>query len=684
MLTIKAIANGAWRTFAILATVLAILSAAATCPEAKTKAVYVKTKDGRRAAFEGALFLRVPAPKGDYGAVAKKLTGDAKNEKAILAATPHKKGKRPAEARVPLDLLTAPYRLELLGALFPDDSRVPDGWIHVYKSGPMKGMDSWDSMASWFCSGSRPTQKIRAANKSAGERPKPGAKLLVPESILKREIRDLPQEGEPEKAQGPVEPPASGQAPKAKAKTAKEKVYGPQPKAPEAPEEIELEEQTPQPPVPKKPTPTPDPKRAEQAGAEPDKAPPKVEPPGKTADEKGQKAPALPVIELPPEPAQAPPQPPQLEYGKDAKGPYAIYRLQQKEALYSAVAARFTGRVSAADVNEMAFKIAERSEIADVTTIPIGFPVKIPLEDMLPEYLPKDDKRYKAWAKRKAEAGKFTNTYKNTALDGVVVILDSGHGGLDRGAMQNGVWEDSYVYDIACRINRGLESKTKARVLMTLHNPSFGYEPQDKKELEPNKGAVILTHPWYRPEENSESKFAVNLRWYLANQYFLRLRKEGVDQNRIVFTSIHADSLHPSLRGAMFYIAGSEYRRTRWSCGGAIYQQYEEYNASPSFSLSAKDLARSEGLSHQFSKCIEHSFKKASLPLNPYQPTRDHVVRGKGSWVPAVLRNSIIPCSILIEVCNLNNTEDAKLMKDPEYRQAVADAYIAALIKYYS
>jgi N-acetylmuramoyl-L-alanine amidase len=60
------------------------------------------------------------------------------------------------------------------------------------------------------------------------------------------------------------------------------------------------------------------------------------------------------------------------------------------------------------------------------------------------------------------------------------------------------------------------------------------------------------------------------------------------------------------------------------------------------------------------------------------------VVRGKRSWVPAVLRNSIVPCSVLVEVCNLNNVKDAALLADPSFRQAVAEAYVDALIRYYS
>ncbi|HSB37380.1 MAG TPA: hypothetical protein VLH41_10900, partial [Thermoanaerobaculia bacterium] len=71
---------------------------------------------------------------------------------------------------------------------------------------------------------------------------------------------------------------------------------------------------------------------------------------------------------------------PQLVYGEDAEGRYAMYRLRKKEALYSAVVVRFTGRVHAPDVIELAAAIAKRSGIEDVHAIPVGYPVRIPLD----------------------------------------------------------------------------------------------------------------------------------------------------------------------------------------------------------------------------------------------------------------------------------------------------------------
>ncbi|MGH9366952.1 MAG: hypothetical protein ACRD3M_04680, partial [Thermoanaerobaculia bacterium] len=88
--------------------------------------------------------------------------------------------------------------------------------------------------------------------------------------------------------------------------------------------------------------------------------------------------------------AAAPAEPP-LEFGSDEKGRYALYRLRRGEALYSAVVVRFTGRVHAEDVNEKAAEIAARSSIEDVRAIPVGFPVKIPIDDLAAEFRPPGD-----------------------------------------------------------------------------------------------------------------------------------------------------------------------------------------------------------------------------------------------------------------------------------------------------
>jgi len=577
----------------------------------------VATKERRLATWEGRLYLRVPVPRRNgLSSVAKKYTGKTSNARLIKKATPHNRGRRIVEARVPFRLLLPQYRTEVLSALFPEDRRVEGGWEHRWKEGPLAKWETWGSLCSWFTGSSRNVTKVRKANGMRDRNPARGQTVLISDDLLWKPIRELPPPPPPVDG-GPGLPPGPG----GEAMT-----------------------------VPEAGSPAGDPPRP-------------AAPESDSARTEG----AFP-----------------LEYGEDGDGGYAVYRLKPGEALYSAVAVRFTGRINAADVNEMARKIADRSKIRDVTDIPVGFPVKIPLEELSPWFLPKDDLRYREWEANRQEAEKYVNTFKTSALEGVVVILDAGHGGADRGAIKNGVWEDSYVYDIACRIHQGLERTTKARVLMTLHNPYLGYRPVDKEKLEPNKEAVILTHPWLQPRTKDHTRDAVNLRWYLTNSYFLRLKKEGIEPDRVVFTSVHADSLHSSIQGAMIYVPGKPYRKTRWSVNRSSYKKYEEYKKNPSFKVTQKDLVRSEGLSRQFATSLERSFKKHGIRMHSYSPTRNHVVRGKRSWVPAVLRYNIVPCSILLEVCNINNKKDANRLKDPEFRKKVADAYIEALIRYYS
>ena len=396
--------------------------------------------------------------------------------------------------------------------------------------------------------------------------------------------------------------------------------------------------------------------------------------------------------EVPPEPestpAHAPPPAPpdkatdasgQLVYGKDAGGPFGRYRLKRGEALYSVVM-RFTGRVDSQEVNDLALAIATRSGIKDVTDIPTGYGVKISLDDLLPEYLPATDPRREAWQRSQAEVGRYTNPSQSRNLEGVTVILDAGHGGRDRGAAHNGVAEHEYVYDILCRIKALLERDTGARVLATIRDRREGYRVRDSTHLVRNQAEVLLTDP---PFPLLEPYVSVNLRWYLTNSYFRRLVAEGSDPLKIVFTSLHADARHPGLGGAMIYVPGEEYRRSRYGYSGPVYARTREVREKPYVSFTRSERERSEGLSRQFARALVTSFRDHEVAVHPYDPVRERIIRKRRSWVPAVLRCSEVPVEVLIEVSNLSNVADSRLIADPIYRQKVAEAYVDALRRYY-
>ncbi|HSN88973.1 MAG TPA: N-acetylmuramoyl-L-alanine amidase, partial [Thermoanaerobaculia bacterium] len=375
-----------------------------------------------------------------------------------------------------------------------------------------------------------------------------------------------------------------------------------------------------------------------------------------------------------------PEKPYQLDYGKDAHGEYAIYRLRPGEALYSSVVVRFTGRVYASDVNAFASELARFNGIPDVTDIRIGHRIKIPLDQLLPEYLPEGHpKRLEYEASVRASA-QFSNQVKARGLEGITVILDAGHGGHDSGATMGGVWESTYVYDVAMRAKRLLETHTAAQVVVTTRDGKEWRVP-DSDVLPFSRGHSVLTNP---PYPIQDARVGVNLRWYLANSIYRRAVSREGDPQKVIFLSIHADSLHPSLRGAMAYIPAAELRGGTFAKAGAVYTARKEVQESPSVSFAQKQLVESEGLSRELAKQIIAAFSGTGLPVHPFKPVRDKIIRDKNStWVPAVLRYNSVPAKILLEICNLANEQDRKLVQTRAYRQKVSEAIVQGILAYY-
>lgn len=359
---------------------------------------------------------------------------------------------------------------------------------------------------------------------------------------------------------------------------------------------------------------------------------------------------------------------------------YAIYHLKGGEALYSAVVVRFTGRMFAEDVNGLAMELARMSGIADVTDIPIGYPIKIPLEHLLPEFLPPDDPQRREYEETLSEASRFTNTVRAQSLVGVTVILDAGHGGRDVGAVSEDVWESLYVYDIMLRTKRLLETMTSARVEATTRDDDRERIPT-VDILPASHGHAVLTDPPY-PIEDAD--VGVNLRWYLANSRYRELLAQGVDRDKVIFISIHADSLHPSLRGGMVYVPGASGRRSSVSRSGSVYAARREVREHPVATFSQQDSVRSEGLSRELAEKLLRGYERTGLAIHAYKPIRDRIVRSRNwSYVPAVLRYNEVPAAVLLEVCNLNNAEDRALMQSQKYRQQVAEAVVHGILDYY-
>ena len=115
----------------------------------------------------------------------------------------------------------------------------------------------------------------------------------------------------------------------------------------------------------------------------------------------------------------------------------------------------------------------------------------------------------------------------------------------------------------------------------------------------------------------------------------------------------------------------------------STYSRYEEVKEKPTIRFSRKDRVRSEAVSRELASAIVESFRKERLPVQPYQPIRDKIIRGKKKWVPAVLRGNAVPAKVLVELVNLSNTQDAKLLASAAERQRLARGLIHSLYRYF-
>jgi len=159
--------------------------------------------------------------------------------------------------------------------------------------------------------------------------------------------------------------------------------------------------------------------------------------------------------------------------------------------------------------------------------------------------------------------------------------------------------------------------------------------------------------------------------------------KNGGHEDRTVFVSLHADSLHPAVRGTMIYVPGEKFLNDSFGKNGEPYVSRREVREAPRVSFSRREKIEAEGVSRDLAERLVASFRQADLPLHPFQPIRRNVIRGGREWVPAILRYNRIPARVLIEVCNLNNPEDRKLLRTRAYREKVAGAIADALVAFY-
>lgn len=380
--------------------------------------------------------------------------------------------------------------------------------------------------------------------------------------------------------------------------------------------------------------------------------------------------------------------PEDLSFESDAQGLHAVYRIKRGEALYTAVVVRFTDYRDHADILEACRTIQKRSAIRDVRDIAAGQKIRIPVEMLSDQFHPEGSEQRKEYEATRAEADRLQQERVHTeALEGIVIVLDPGHGGRDYGAAVHsaGLFEDELAYDITCRLKSLLETRTQAKVHITVRDRSAGFVASDQKQFQHDTDEELLTTP---PYPNEDAKVSANLRWYLANAIYRKERAAGVDDRKVVFVSIHCDMLfNEQLRGAMIYIPGAAHRRETEQPEGSIYNDYQETHGYRRVTTTAAARRRDEALSLNFAEGILASLRGHNPPLKVHSasaPIRS-VIRQSGgrAYLPAVLRNTEIPTKVLVEVANMNNATDRQRLADPQWRQWFAEALFDALKHYF-
>lgn len=398
-------------------------------------------------------------------------------------------------------------------------------------------------------------------------------------------------------------------------------------------------------------------------------------------------APRAPVVEEPEPFAELDTVTRTLTYVTENGKPYAVYRLRKGEALYTAVVVRFTDLHDNDSILKACKDVQEASGIKDVHSMEPGIPIRIPVEMLSDRYKPESSPERQEYEETIQEARRLrTSRVRTKDLEGVVVILDPGHGGEAPGAESRkyDLYEDEIAYDIACRIKALLETQTHAKVYVTLSDRSQGYNPTDKKRFSHDTDEVLQTTPNYN---NENAKTSVNLRWYLANSIYNKEVKAGTDPMKIVFTSVHFDALYDQrLRGAMVYIPGARHRRDQeGGYSNPIYRQFKEVKEQPYFKASSAELRRDEAVSRNFAETLLVELGKKRIKRHDAgDPIRSQIRQNGGVvYVPAVLRNNKVPTKVLIECANFTNETDCTRAAEPVWRQYFAEAYVNALKSYY-
>ena len=354
---------------------------------------------------------------------------------------------------------------------------------------------------------------------------------------------------------------------------------------------------------------------------------------------------------------------------------FAIYKILQGESIYSAVIIRFTDRILDKEVHDLASQLLLINNIKDETNIPIGTKLKIPLDWISDEYL-KNPINAQSDFVTPQKAKPPSSSYP------LHIILDSGHGGNDPGAVAGSkknndlIFEDELTYDVLLRLRKFLE-QNQFKVYQTIKDINQKY-PIHQLKTSKDRDEFLLVHPNYNL---NSSNIGINFRIYLVNYLYHKLIKKGVPRDNIIFISLHADALHSSIRGATIYYPDPTLKVSEFRTLKSIYNKRKEFISRIKFQK--VDNYYQAKRSRFFADKIIKKFKSFNIKIHGKSPVRSYHYRNGRKTLPGILRYNKVPISILIEIANLKNRQDRYNMLQPVQREKIAK-YIADTIKEYA
>ncbi len=365
---------------------------------------------------------------------------------------------------------------------------------------------------------------------------------------------------------------------------------------------------------------------------------------------------------------------------------YARYVVAPDDTLYSLLL-RFTDREVAEEINRMAGLLVKLNRLRDEEALRVGMPLRIPLEWLSEDYLVAGqvaaahiEPPEPAPPKRLAPNQVVPSPRPRRAFERMHVILDPGHGGADPGAVYgrrgaaDHICEHEVVYDVAARLRALLDAKGYA-VHSTVRDPKHSY-PMARLSVANLGPEVVTVNP---PYPMDSSHVAINMRVLLINSLYRQLTdKEGVSPDHVMLLSIHGDALAPTVRGAMVYYPDHRLRVHEFSPRGRVYRTRQEA-ALRSVLFRPEDNRSAEELSRSFGQQVLAAFQGRKLGISHRKAVRPYYYRDGERTLPGVLRYSLVPTSVLVEVANLNNRTDRLAMLEPDSRQRVAHALADAI-----